>query len=110
MTRPNTPSRAAYVVSCRSYARQTAPTDRAVTSAKRLGSARITRMVGVLVALVVGAADQEVAVEVVLLDVEVELQERLRDLGGCVADRTRIVDERQENEVRRGAGEVGLVR
>ena len=42
MTRPIAASRPAYVMSCRSKARHTAPTDLAAQSVTRAGSARMT--------------------------------------------------------------------
>src|SRR6478752_1560113 len=113
ITSPIAPRRTANTVSCRSQARQTAPTDFVVTSAKRFGSARITPSEGQLlpcsVALVEVALLEQVVVEVVLLDVEVQLDERLRDLRSRVPLRPRIVGEGEEHELRGRLRELGLV-
>ena len=53
------------------------PTDRAAISAKRPVQLAYSQYAAALVALVEVAAMEEVAVEVVLLDVEVQLEERL---------------------------------
>src|SRR6476661_3724608 len=95
MTRPIAASRPAYVVSWRSNARQTAPTDLAAQSVTRAGSARMTP-IRLSVALVEVAALEEVEVPVVVLDAVVELEEVLHDLGRGVALRARVVRERDE--------------
>src|SRR6476661_5770613 len=86
MTRPMATSRPAYVMSCRSKARQAAPTDFAAQSETR-ASARITPIgrSRPSIAPVEVAAFEEVREPVVLLDPEVELEVVLDDLGGDVA-------------------------
>ena len=69
-----------------------------VGEAVRLGPHHAHRRLP-LVALVEVATIEEVVVEVVLLDLEVQLEERLRDLGAGVALRPRVIGEREEYEL-----------
>src|ERR1700675_1082844 len=113
MTRPRIVSSVAYAASWRSNARQAAPIERAAQSLILAGSTRITPIgrssrsceLGCLscspsVRLVEVAALQQVEVAVVVLDVEVELEVVLDDLGRDVALRPGVVGEGQHDEVR----------
>src|SRR5436305_14672282 len=111
MTRPRIASSPEYAASCRSKARHAAPIDRAAQSVMRAGSARITPTTDSMpilvgrrwrssVRLVEVAALQQVEVAVIVLDVEVQLQVVLDDLGRGVALRPRVVGEGEHDEVR----------
>src|SRR4051794_11403219 len=89
-------SKPAYAASWRSKARQAAPIERAAQSVIRAGSARITPTAGPRlerigesssssVRLVEVAALQQLEVAVIVLDVEMQLQVVLDDLGRGIA-------------------------
>src|SRR6266566_192697 len=97
MTNPRIARSAAYAASWRSNARHAAPIERAAQSVMRAGSARITPMpaprrpaesgssTSSSVRLVEVAALQQVEVAEVVLDVEMQLEVVLHDLGRRVA-------------------------